>query len=123
MDSVINSAIDRGRIKVFYNERFGKELPLSDEQIIASLKKIGVLREDRIYAKQDDEQIDLIKQIFEDVMLAFENGASCVYPEAIYQKYQVELAEMMQIYEAEFLGNTLIEMSAGKLRKKQHFYV
>ena len=117
----INSAIDRGRIKVFYNERFGKELPLSDEQIIASLKKIGVLREDRIYAKQDDEQIDLIKQIFEDVMLAFENGASCVYPEAIYQKYQVELAEMMQIYEAEFLGNTLIEMSAGKLRKKQTF--
>ncbi len=117
----INSAIDRGRIKVFYNERFGKELPLSDEQIIVSLKKVGVLREDRIYAKQDDEQIDLIKQIFEDVMLVFENGASCVYPEAIYQKYQVELAEMMQIYEAEFLGNTLIEMSAGKLRKKQTF--
>lgn len=117
----INSAIDRGRIKVFYNERFGKELPLSDEQIIVSLKKVGVLREDRIYAKQDDEQIDLIKQIFEDVMLVFENDASCVYPEAIYQKYQVELAERMQIYEAEFLGNTLIEMSAGKLRKKQTF--
>ena len=117
----INSAIDRGRIKVFYNERFGKELPLSDEQIMVSLKKVGVLREDRIYAKQDDEQIGLIKQIFEDVMLVFENGASCVYPEAIYQKYQVELAEMMQIYEAEFLGNILIEMSAGKLRKKQTF--
>lgn len=117
----INSAIDRGRIKVFYNERFGKELSLFDEQIVVLLKKVGVVRGDRIYAKQDDKQIDLIKQIFEDVMLVFENGASCVYPEAIYQKYQVELAEMMQIYEAEFLGNTLIEMSAGKLRKKQTF--
>ena len=114
----INSAIDRDKFKVFYKERFGKELPLSDCQILALLKKVGVLREDRIYAKLDDEQIGLIKQIFEDVMLVFENGASCVYPEAIYQKYQVELAEMMQIYEAEFLGNTLIEMSAGKLRKQ-----
>lgn len=117
----INSAIDRGRIKVFYHERFGKELSLSNEQIIVSLKKVGTVREERIYAKQDDEQIDLITQIFEDVMLVFESGATCVYPEAIYQKYQVELAEMMQIYEAEFLGNTLIEMSTGKLRKKQTF--
>lgn len=117
----INSAIDRGRIKVFYNERFGKELSLSDEQLIVTLKKVGVVRENRIYAKQDDEQIDLLKQIFDDVMLVFENGATCVYPEAIYQKYHIELAEMMQIYEAELLGNTLIEMSAGKLRKKQTF--
>lgn len=117
----INSAIDRGRIKVFYNERFGKELPLSDEQIVGLLKKVGAVRENRIFAKQDDEQINLIKQIFEDVMLVFENGATCVYPEAIYKKYQVELAEMMQIYEGESLGNTLIEMSAGKLRKKQTF--
>lgn len=117
----INSAIDRGRIKVFYNEKFGKELSLSDEQLLITLKKVGVVRENRIYAKQDDEQIDLLKQIFDDVMLVFENGATCVYPEAIYQKYHIKLAEMMQIYEAELLGNTLIEMSAGKLRKKQTF--
>lgn len=117
----INSAIDRGRIKVFYNERFGKELSLSDEQLLVTLKKVGVVRENRIYAKQDDEQIDLLKQIFDDVMLVFENGATCVYPEAIYQKYHIELAEMMHIYDAELLGNTLIEMSEGKLRKKQTF--
>lgn len=117
----INSAIDRGRIKVFYKGRFGKELPLSDEQLLVSLKKVGVYREDRIYAKQDNEQIDLLEQIFNDVMLVFENNATCVYPEAVYQKYHIELAETMQIYEAETLGNTLIEMSLGRLRKKQTF--
>lgn len=117
----INSAIDRDRIKVFYNKRFGKELPLSDEQLLVSLKKVGVVREGRVYAKQDDKQIDLLKQIFDEVMLVFEKGATCVYPEAIYQKYHIELAEMMQIYEAELLGNALIEMSVGKLRKKQTF--
>lgn len=117
----INSAIDRGRIKIFYNEKFSKELSLADEQIIASLKKVGVVRKDRIYAKQDYKGCDLLKQIFEDVMAVFENGASCVYPEAIYQKFHIELAEMMQIYEAEFLADTLIEMAEGKLRKKQTF--
>lgn len=117
----IDSAIDRGRIKVFYNEKFDKELPLSDEQLLVSLKKVGVVREDRIYAKQDDEQIYLLEQIYNNVILIFENGATCVYPEAIYQKYHIELAEKMHIYDAEILGNTLIEMSAGKLRKKQTF--
>lgn len=117
----INSAIDRGRIKVFYDERFGKELPMSDEQLLVSLKKVGVVREERIYAKQDNEQIYLLKQIYDDVISVFETGSTCVYPEAVYQKYHIELEEMMQIYEAELLGNTLIEMSSGKLRKKQTF--
>lgn len=117
----INSVIDRDRIKVHYNKRFGREIQLSDEQILVSLKKIGVVREGRIYIKQDDEQMNLLNHIFDDIMLVFQNGATCVYPEAIYYKYHIELEEKMQIYNGEFLGNTLVEMSAGKLRKKQTF--
>lgn len=117
----INSAIDRDRIKVYYHERFGRKIQLSDEQILALLKKAGVVREGRIYKKQDNEGIDLLRQIFNNVMSVFEYGATCVYPEAVYYKYHIELEEKMQIYDAEFLGHTLIEMSFGKLRKKKTF--
>lgn len=117
----INSAIDRDRIKVYYNERFGRKMQLSDEQILVLLKKVGVVREGRIYKKQGDEEIDLLKKIFDNVMSVFENGATCVYPEAVYYKYHIELEEKMQIYDAEFLGNILIEMSFGKLKKKKTF--
>lgn len=117
----INSAIDRDRIKIYYHERFGRKIKLSDEQILVLLKKVGVVREGRIYKKQDDEEIDLLRQIFDNVMSVFENGATCVYPEAVYYKYHVELEEKMQIYDAEFLGNALIEMSFGNLRKKKTF--
>ena len=89
-------------------------MPLSDEQLLGILKTIGTVREGRIYARHDDEQNDILKQIFENVMLVFQNGTTCVYPKAVYHRYQMELIEKLQIYDEEFLGNILISMSAGK---------
>ena len=117
----IKSGIDRDRFKAYYNERFAKEMPLSDEQLLGILKTIGTVREERIYARHDDEQNDILKQIFENVMLVFQNGTTCVYPKAVYHRYQMELIEKLQIYDEEFLGNILISMSAGKLKKQQTF--
>jgi uncharacterized protein (UPF0305 family) len=117
----IKSAIDKGRFKVFYKERFDKELLLSDEQLIQTLMKMGMLREERIYAKQGDEQKELLKQIYDEVISVFDTGATCVYEDSIYDRYGIELADKLQMYNAGELGDLLLEMSRGKLRRKHTF--
>ena len=83
----IKSGIDRDRFKAYYNERFAKEMPLSDEQLLGILKTIGTVREERIYARHDDEQNDILKQIFENVMIVLKNGTNCVYNKEVYDRY------------------------------------
>lgn len=117
----INSTIDKSRIKHFYSTRYHCELMVSDEKLLYLLKKIGAIRENRIFAKESDEQVDSMKEIYNNVMEAFNWGASCVYLEAVYQKYSVELAEILQIYDWEVLGEQLIKLSRGRLLRKKTF--
>ncbi|KEZ86427.1 hypothetical protein [Lacrimispora celerecrescens] len=117
----IKSAIDKGRFKMFYKERFNEELLLSDERLIQTLIKVGMVREERIYAKQGDDQSELLNRIYDEVISIFEIGASCVYEDSIYDRYAIQLADKLQMYNAEELGNLLLEMSEGKLRRKRSF--
>lgn len=117
----INSVIDKERMKHFYSSRYNEELSLSDEKLLFCIKKMGMIIDDRIFVKQNDEQIDLINNIYNAVMNAFNDGASCVYLEAVYQKYSTELADNLHIYDWEILGEQLIKISGGKLRRKQTF--
>lgn len=118
----IKSAIDRGRFKVFYEEHFNQKILLSDEQLIQTLMKIGTLREERIYAKQGNEQQELLEIVYNDVMSIFSMGASCVYEEAVYVRYSDLITEKLQIYNAEEFGNLILEMSHGLLRRKHTFF-
>ena len=115
----IHSSIDKARLKLFYSEKYGEELKTEDAHIVEELKNVGMLREDRIYARRDDVRNRLIEEIYENVWGIFENGSSCVYTEMVYQKYQIELMNTIKIYDANVLGEILIEMSEGKLRKTQ----
>lgn len=117
----INSAIDKGRFFVYFKEKFGEELEISGEELVLKLIKIGSVRENRIYVKQDDEQIEFIKGIFESVKSVLESGASCVSEDSVYNKYEIELADKFHIYDADELGNLLLSISHGKLRKKRTF--
>jgi len=117
----IKSTIDKGRFKMFYKERFNEELLLSDERLIQTLIKVGSVREERIYAKQGDDQSELFKKIYDEVISVIEIGATCVYEDSIYDRYCIQLAEELQMYNAEELGNLLLKMSQGKLRRKRSF--
>lgn len=117
----INSAIDKGRMKHFYSSRYNEELSLSDEKLLICLKRIGTIQDDRIFARRNEKQRDLLNDIYNNIKKVFNEGASCVYLEAVYQNYNTELADTLQIYDWEILGEQLIKLSRGEFRRKQSF--
>lgn len=117
----INSVIDKGRMKHFYSSRYNEELSLSDEKLLICLKRIGTIQDDRIFARRNEKQRDLLNDIYNNIKKVFNEGASCVYLEAVYQNYNTELADTLQIYDWEILGEQLIKLSRGEFRRKQSF--
>lgn len=105
-------AIDRNRFRVYYGEMFKEELTENDEQLVCTLMKIGTFRDERIFAKDAPEQKDLIEEINAAIMEAFKNGASCIYLECLFARFQEQLAEMLHIYTVDSLENVLF--SSGK---------
>lgn len=107
------SAVDRGRLRNFYEERYGEEITDSIENVIALFERIGVLRDGRLYAKQVENDSHLLDDITREVISAFECGASCIYIEAIYERYQQSLSDEVQIYNADALKDALIARANG----------
>ena len=103
----MNSAIDKNRFRKFFSERFASELLESDEYIVEQLEKIGVQREGRIFIKNDSEQQKIIHCIIDDLAKAFDDGATCVYIEAIWKRYQNSLSDILCIYNIEALTDLL----------------
>lgn len=109
----INSFIDRNRFRQYYSEKFSVDAEPDDDKLIEILRKAGVSRDDRIYAQAGGEQSDLIDDIQEDIAKTFHNGASCVYVSAVFEKYQYQLTEQLQIYSEDVLKKQLLETSYG----------
>lgn len=115
-------AIARARFRKFYLEEYGTDVPNSDEQMEGVLRKIGVMRDGRIYPKQDEAQNELVDQILADIQGAFQEGASAVYVRAVYEKYEQPLLEEMHIYQADALTPVLLENKKIKLYLQYNSY-
>lgn len=109
----INSFIDRNRFRQYYSEKFLVDAEPDDDKLIEILRKAGVTRDDRIYAQAGGEQSDLIDDIQEDIAKTFHDGASCIYVSAVFEKYQYQLTEQLQIYSEDVLKKQLLETSYG----------
>ena len=109
----INSFIDRNRFRQYYSEKFSVDAEPDDDKLIEILRKAGVTRDDRIYAQSGGEQSDLIDDIQEDIAKTFHDGASCIYVSAVFEKYQYQLTEQLQIYSEDVLKKQLLETSYG----------
>lgn len=110
-------AIDRNRFRMYFNDMFGDELIEDDERLVRTLMKIGTLRDERIFVKDETEQKDLIEEINETIMVTFKEGASCIYIECLFNKFQDQLAEMLHVYNVDSLENMLFNSS----RKRNYF--
>lgn len=115
-------AIARARFRKFYLEEYGTELPGSDEQMEGVLRKVGAMRDGRIYPKQDEAQNELVNRILADIQGAFQEGASAVYVRAVYEKYKQPLLEEMHIYQADALTPVLLENKKVKLYLQYNSY-
>lgn len=118
----LNRIIDLGRFKECYVDKYGEEIIINDNEIIKHLRQAGIVLEGRIFPKRDVEQKNLICEIYQDILLAFEEGASCVYIEAVMQKYEERLAKELYIYNMDALKEMLLTCANGKY-KLRHSYL
>lgn len=111
-----SKAIDRNRFRMYYSEMFEEEVIEEDEQLVCTLQKIGTLRDERIFVKDETEQEDFLEEINDTIDKTFKEGASCIYLDCLFAKFQEELAEMLHIYDVDSLENVLFSA-----RKRSYF--
>lgn len=116
-----NKAIDRNRFRMYFAEAYSEELPDNDEQLINRLLKVGTLRNDRIFVKDEAEQKDLIKEIEDTIIQTFDNGASCIYIDCLYNRFQSELSESLHIYDVEAFENVLLSRGNRRYYKRYNY--
>ena len=114
-------AIFRGRFKRFYAEKYGCEPAETDERIDEIMGMIGTKRDDRIFPKQNDSQNDLVAEIVDDILLAFDSGVTAVYIEAVYDKYQQPLADNLHIFNQNALASLLLSHANGQYVQRHSF--
>ena len=113
--------IFHGRFKRFYVEKYGCPPAETDNRIDEIMSMVGTKRDDRVFPKQDDIQNDLVMEIVSDVLSAFDSGATAVYIEAVYDKYQQPLADNLHIYNQDALASLLLAHANGKYIQRYSF--
>lgn len=111
-----SKAIDRNRFRMYYSEMFEEELNEEDEQLVCTLQEVGTLRDERIFVKDETEQKDFLEEINDTINKTFNEGASCIYLDCLFAKFQEELAEMLHIYNIDSLESVLFSA-----RKRSYF--
>ena len=113
----LGRAIFRGRFKNYYLSEYGHEPEQTSEQIEALLCKIGKLRDGRVFPISDGEQDNLINEILCEITSSFNNGATTVYPSALFERFREKLGEI-GVYTEESLTSLILEISDGKFCQK-----
>lgn len=114
-------AIDRNRFRMYYSDMFGEELAEEDERLVHTLMKVGTLRDGRIFVKDETEQKDLIEEINDTIMETFKDGASCIYLDCLFARFQEQLAEMLHIYNVDSLESVLFNSGKRNYFKRYNY--
>lgn len=86
------------KFRGIYEERYHDTVETDDEKLIAQLKQVGEFRDERVYAKRDADQSSLMDIIQQDILQTLTSGASCVYPQQLFEKHREELAQQLSVY-------------------------
>lgn len=114
-------AIDRNRFRMYYSDMFGEELAEEDERLVHTLMKVGTLRDGRIFVKDETEQKDLLEEINDTIMETFKDGASCIYLDCLFARFQEQLAEMLHIYNVDSLESVLFNSGKRNYFKRYNY--
>lgn len=116
-----SKAIDKNRFRMYYSDMFGDELTEDDEHFVRTLLKIGTLRDERIFVKDETEQKDLLEEINDTITETFKDGASCIYLECLFTRFQEQLAEMLHIYTVDSLERVLFSSGRNNYFKRYNY--
>lgn len=86
-----------------YNSNFNSQLDKQPTEIDDLLKSIGRLVDDRIFASDGNDANDIIKEVIECIKSTFDNGASSIFYECLYERFRDKLISEMNIYSSDTL--------------------
>ena len=89
-----------------YEDAFDTQLDVTEDELDGILKCVGQIRDGRIFCKGDSETT-LLTSIFTDMESAFENGATAVFFECIYEKFADSLISEMSVYNSDSLRDIM----------------
>ena len=102
----IGDYMHRMRFQSSYEEKYGEELGKTADEMEDILVSIGQMRDNRVFYS-DKSDSTVLSDIYGDIGKAFDNGATAVYYECLYNDYAERLAADMSIYSSETLRTTI----------------
>ena len=111
-DGMILNGIHFKKFKRHFEERFSLSFVGTMESLFDELKQIGTLRDGRIFAVDETKEKDILNPIKEEIVQTLHAGASAVYWECIFQRYQEELTSI-KIYTVQDVSRALRELLPG----------
>lgn len=109
----VDSWIDMNRLRSLYQSGYKEELKINDEQLLNTLLCISQPLGGRIYAQRTKEQGIILDEILQLIYDTFGAGATCIYIQMIYYRYQEPLSENFHLVSTDALGELII-MQLGR---------
>lgn len=94
----VKSAIAYARLRNYYNARYKESLSYSDEEITIAITQLGILRGNRVFPKQNNEQEELMDEIIGCLRNAFDNKISGIGFEEVFHRFEKKLANTCYIF-------------------------
>ena len=102
----IGDYMHRTRFLSAYEEKYHEEFGKTVDEMEDVLRNIGQVRDDRIFYS-DKSDSNVLADIYEDINNSFDNGATSIYYECLYDDYSERLALEMNIYSADTLRTAI----------------
>jgi len=116
-----NRMIDLNRFKLLCADRYGAGFRDSDDKIISTLESVGSTLNGRIYARQDSSQSGIVREIYEEMQRAFDDGATCIYLKSVMERFRDRLVTELQIYNTDMLKELFISKANGLYGSKYSY--
>lgn len=89
----IDSRLDMGRLRNFWNEKFGSELTVDDEIVRRNIRNITIKCQDLVYLPEMLMSDQTAKRIFVYLDECFKTGKAAVYFDALYTEFKSEFVD------------------------------
>lgn len=107
---ILNDFLGQFQAAIFWKERYGKECSIQGDAIDAAMKAIGVVRDGRVFVKNDEDNqlISAICAEINDILSHY----TTVYQSCVYDRYQEQLASH-SIYTEQVMVQQLLGEAKG----------
>ena len=110
----IGNYMHRTKFINIYNSTFETPIYKNADEIDDLLRRVGRVIDNRIFPSDGNDSDDILQEIIECITTSFDNGASAVFYECLYNKFENRLSSEMSIYSADTLKSVLISSNFPK---------